>query len=563
MTENNRTPTQAEQLVSLTADVELWHTPEGEAFATIPASDGHKEHWQIQSKSFRDVLRQRFFDRTAKVPANQALLDAIGLIEGRAEFQGECYPAPLRVAEMDGKLYIDLCDPLWQAVEIDAAGWRVVANPPVRFRRSRGMTALPMPEAGGSVEALRPFVNGDAETFVLVVAWLIQALHPTGPYMVLVLLGEQGSGKSFLARLLRSLIDPSTMPLRSLPREERDLAIAATNGYVLAIDNISGLSVWLSDGICRLSTGGGLAARKLYTDQDEVFLGAIRPVILNGIEGAATRADLLDRSVLVTLDSIADDARRNEREMHAAFEEVVPGILGGLMDAAVAALANRDKVEINLPRMADAAAWIVAAEPVLPWEAGAFLNAYAGNRREAVAIALDADTVGTLILRLMENKAKWTGSATSLMADLEVLLGEHAKRPPDWPGNARVLAGRVFRLAPALRARGIVASRVFGQHTRMISLENTDGWQGRTNDARTTQGRRKDDARIGPEDPISSSPNVANDARDAKIPPSSVDPFEKEREREGRNSCVSCALASSTPCREPGSDDERLPEGAS
>ncbi len=561
-----KSPTQAEQLVALTADDVLWHTPEGEAFATIPTRDGHRENWQVQSKSYRDALRQRFFDRTAKIPANQALIDAIGLIEGRAEFEGECHPAHLRIAELNGTLYLDLCDQEWRAVEVTPTGWRIVENPPVRFRRSRGMTALPIPEAGGSVEALRPFINGDAETFVLVVAWLVQALHPTGPYMVLVLLGEQGSGKSFLARLLRSLIDPSTMPLRSLPREERDLAIAATNSYIIAIDNVSGVSIWLSDGICRLSTGGGLPVRKLYTDQEEVFLGATRPVILNGIEGAATRADLLDRSVLVTLESIGEDSRRNERELLAAFEEAVPGILGGLMDAASAALANRDKVETNLPRMADATSWIVAAEAALPWEAGAFLNAYAANRREGVAIALDADTVGTLIVQLMQNKAKWIGSATSLMSDLDALLGEHAKRPPDWPGNARVLAGRVFRLAPALRARGIVASRVFGQHTRMISLENTDGWQGRTDDAPTTQERRKNDAPTTQES-AQKTQSVARSTSQTtqetqKPPSSSVGAFEKEREkegrdgvREGRNSCVSCALASSTPCREPGEDD--------
>jgi len=36
-----------------------------------------------------------------------------------------------------------------------------------------------------------------------------------GPYPVLCLAGEQGTGKSTLARLVRSLIDPASAPLRS------------------------------------------------------------------------------------------------------------------------------------------------------------------------------------------------------------------------------------------------------------------------------------------------------------------------------------------------------------
>jgi hypothetical protein len=36
------------------------------------------------------------------------------------------------------------------------------------------------------------------------------------------------------------LLDPNTAPLRALPREDRDLFIAASNGHVLAFDNVSG-----------------------------------------------------------------------------------------------------------------------------------------------------------------------------------------------------------------------------------------------------------------------------------------------------------------------------------
>ena len=132
------------------------------------------------------------------------------------------------------------------------------------------------------MEALGSFLNVKSESdFVLVVAWALACLRNRGPYPVIALSGEQGSAKSTFSRILRALIDPNTAPLRALPREDRDLFIAASNGHVLAFDNMSGLPAWISDTLCRLATGGGFAVRQLYTDQDEVLFDAARPIILN------------------------------------------------------------------------------------------------------------------------------------------------------------------------------------------------------------------------------------------------------------------------------------------
>ena len=130
----------------------------------------------------------------------------------------------------------------WRAVEIDEAGWRIVDEPPVRFRRAAGMQPIPAPVTGGSVEMLRAFLNvGGDNDFVLVVAWALAVLRDKGPYPVIVLSGEQGSAKSTFCAILRALLDPNSAPLRALPREDRDLFIAATNGHVLTFDNVSGL----------------------------------------------------------------------------------------------------------------------------------------------------------------------------------------------------------------------------------------------------------------------------------------------------------------------------------
>jgi hypothetical protein len=140
-----------------------------------------------------------------------------------------------------------LADEFWRCAEIGGNGWRIAEDSPVRCRRSAGMQPLPLPVRGGSIEALAPFLSLASENdFVLVVAWLLGALRAGGPYPVLAIAGEQGSAKTVLSKLLRALIDPSVAPVRALPRDERELFIAASNGHVLAFDNVSGLPPWLS-----------------------------------------------------------------------------------------------------------------------------------------------------------------------------------------------------------------------------------------------------------------------------------------------------------------------------
>ena len=307
-----RGPTQADILIDLAQSAELFHAPDGTGFADLDIN-GHRETWPIRAKGFRRWLARRFFEATQGAPSSEALQSALNVIEAKAHFDAPERVVHIRVGGLDGRLYLDLCDETWRAVEIDATGWRVIDNPPVRFRRAAGMQPLPVPVAGGSVETLRSFLNVQSDAdFVLVVAWALAVLRNRGPYPVIVLSGEQGSAKSTFSAILRALLDPNTAPLRALPREDRDLFIAASNGHVLAFDNVSGLPAWISDTLCRLATGGGFAVRQLYTDQDEVLFDAARPVILNGIEEIVTRPDLADRAVFLTLEPIPEERRRPE-----------------------------------------------------------------------------------------------------------------------------------------------------------------------------------------------------------------------------------------------------------
>lgn len=452
-------PTQAELLVRCASGAELFHTPAGDAYATIPV-EGHRETHPIKAKGFRRWLVRSFFEQYDRPPGAQALQDAIWLLEAQAQFDGPEREVHVRVAAHDGAIYVDLANERWEAVKVTPAGWKVVSDPPIRFRRPRGMLALPIPKKGeqdGLDDLLRSFINvASDDALRLIVAWLVHAFRPTGPYSVLIFQGEQGSAKSTVERLLRALVDPSTAPLRTTPRNERDLIIAATNSWCVAFDNISSLPPWASDALCRLSTGGGFSARELYTDSEEVLFDAMRPVILNGITDVATRPDLLDRALIITLPPIPAEKRRPEAELHREFQKARPSILAALFDAVAGALDTVESVRLDsMPRMADFAVWATAAEDALGWKPGTFMAAYAGNRAEATENALEADPVAGAVRQFMADRDAWSGSPTDLWKALNRLVDEDVRHTKAWPGAPNALTSRLRRLAPALRGVGI------------------------------------------------------------------------------------------------------------
>ena len=448
-------PTQAELLIKLAGDAELFHDMNRKGYATIPV-DSHMETWPIKSMAFRDWLRGRFYRAQGKPPGGQALHDTLDLLAAQARFDGQEHEVYVRVAHTGSKIYIDLANESWQAIEITFQGWQVVARPPVKFRRPRGIAPMPTPEMGGTLNDLRPFINCRDEDWPLVVAWIIGALSP-GPYPIMTLQGEQGTAKSFVAKVLKTLVDPGHAPLRTAPRDVRDLMISAANSWSLSFNNLSGIPPWLSDGLCSLATGGGLSTRELYSDDNETIFDAMRPLILNGIDSLVSRGDLADRAILLQLPRIEKGRRLSEKKLWRAFKAAQPGILGAVFNALSAALANVHGVKLpELPRMADFATWIVAAEPALPWEPGTFLDVYSRNRAAVVEHSLEGDVVAVAVRLLMADREEaWEGAPSGLLEALEALVPESTKRSKAWPKAANSLSNRLRRAATFLRAIGI------------------------------------------------------------------------------------------------------------
>lgn len=532
---------QATALVRLTAEWHLFHDSDSTAYATLPGASGERQTHRLNSKAVRLALQRAYHHEKSQVPRAQAVQDALGVLAGKAIFDGPTIEVHVRLAAHEGRIYLDLGDETWQVVEITASGWAVrsSAEAAIRFRRPKGLLPLPHPVRGGTIGMLRRFLNvASDDAFYLLVGWLIGAFNRRGPYAILNLHGEQGSAKSTTLRVLRACIDPSSVPLRSQPREERDLLLDAVNSYLVAIDNVSIIPEWLSDGLCRLSTGGGSSARELYTDSEQTLFAAQRPCMTNGIEEYASRQDYLDRSVVVMLPPISEEGRLSERAFWQQFEQARPSILGVLLDAVSHALRDESTVVLDkLPRMADFAIWVTAAEPALGWERGTFMTAYTTNRTEAHDVALDASVLAPPLRAFIDGVGTWEGTAAALLHALNEKVDETTRKQRGWPSKAHTLSGALRRLAPSLRGIGITVEFERTGRKRIIRVEKRTDAQ-----ASVTSVTEREEASSGASPaPCEASPEPAerhhaqarNDASDASDAPAPSTPLTPHDAAEG------------------------------
>jgi hypothetical protein len=386
--------------------------------------------------------------------------------------RGEEEQVHLRVAWHGENILIDLCDAAWRVIEIRPKGWEVLDHSPVAFVRTGSMQRLPEPARGsGSIEELWKLLNISKAQRPLVAGALLNAFHPNGPYLVTNYVGEQGTAKTCAARMHRMLVDPNSNPLRSPPKEERDLLAQAANNWCVAFDNLSSLPLWLSDGLCRLATGGGHSARTLYTDLEEISLSVKRPVILNGIEDVATRPDLAERALQIELEEIHEGKRILEKDLWQRFERERGRIFSAILDGLSCALRELPRIKLNpLPRMADAALWATAAETAFGWKRGTFMAAYRRNLDESAVAAVEANPVGVALRALLEKRDEWSGEPAGLLEQLNDLVPVERRPKLGWPQNVRSLGHCLRRLAPALRRAGIGYDRPREAKRRLIHL---------------------------------------------------------------------------------------------
>ena len=441
---------------------EIFKDKDGNGYATFESLNGtHRETHPIRSKAYRGYLQTSFYNQYECVAGNQAMQDAIEQIDGKAQIGELIYEVFVRMAKADGNIYVDLCNEYYKAVEITQHGWEIIDSYriPVKFVRKKGMLSLPIPlkdsqlTTADALSKLWEFINVENESDKrLVIGFLLACFRYGQPFPILILSGEQGSGKSVASRVIRSLVDPNTASLRSTPRKVHDLFISANNSWLLCHDNLSGLPIWLSDALCRISTGGGFASRQLYKDEEENIIDVKRPMILNGIDDIIGRGDLQDRAIVINLPSIKRSKRTPEVEFWKNFEKEKPYIIGALLTVLAGALKEYPTTKLKeYSRMADFEKWVTSAEPSLGWSTGTFSHAYRNNRNNAIEAGMANDPVAQAVIKLVAKEGGRTATSTELMEKLGKYVPDTVLKSNAFPKSPQALSISLKRLTPNLR----------------------------------------------------------------------------------------------------------------
>ncbi len=474
----------SQKLVALASGVEFFHSERMEAYARMQV----KEHWEthpVRSSTFKHWLCREYYVAYGKAAASQAVEEARTIFEAKARFDGAERTMNLRTARdpADGSIYIDIGDRNWRAARVTVDGWGIEAEPPPLFRRHATQAPLADPEHSAQpadIERLREFVNVKTEAaWRQLIVWLVAAWVPEIAHPVLIVNGEQGTAKSTLMLMLSSLIDASQTPLRSEPKDEAQWMQTADHTWLVTIDNVSTLPGWLSDAFCRAVTGAGTVKRQLFTDTEDVVMAFRRVLAITCIEVVARRSDLLDRSILLSLEPIPADKRRSEQAVLADFDAKRSLITGSLMSILSGVLRELPDVitktaeSVNLPRMADFANIGIAVERVLGWPEGSFMAAYASSIGEQNQEALSSSVVYEPLLKLIGDDPEfaWSGSPQQLLDELTKSVDEKISRLPEWPKNARSLSNQLKRIAPNLRSIGVEVSVGKANRQRITRIE--------------------------------------------------------------------------------------------
>ena len=439
-------------LDDVVGSLKLFRDPDGTAYARV----GARRIMRIDSIEFADWLR-----RTAYASGVTASQEQINLVVGiaRAHAYETVEDVYLRVARVDGIIYVDLCDADDRVLRISADGATLIegdAECPVVFRRSK---QLPIDIAGkGSTDDIRTMVNMDDDQFVVFMACAVKMFFPDTPSPIVNLIGEYGSAKTSTTRVLRSLIDPVSAMVAPGSEKADDVLIRAWHNYVLTLENMSDLTK-LSDTLCGITTGMGFEVRQLFTNGDLFSIWVRRPVIVNGIDPSKYAADLISRMVEIELEK--PEKRMLESEFERKLLESAPRMFMGAVGLVVEVLKVLPQIDphefAENVRLAEFGAIGEATARVLGKEPGWFV----GMMVEAQDIAQDeaADDSATMqALNAMQEPiarhGKFCGTPQELLFEMHRAAEAIDMSTTRLLQTAATLSRELNQLKPSLRKHG-------------------------------------------------------------------------------------------------------------
>ena len=472
---NNKPRTAAESLIDdvLASDAVLFLDQFGEAY--IAQNGDGREVVELTSSEFSYWLFKSYWLREHRPLPKDADTQVVKTLSALAYYSGTTYDLYVRSVLKNDVLWYDLVN--GNSVKVTPLGWEVVTDPIILFRRKQQKPQV-TPAIDGELGLLRSYVNvASDDDWLLFMVFTITAFIPGFPHPLLVLHGPQGAGKTTPMRVIKKLVDPSAVQGMSLPTDTKEFVQLASHHTFLFFDNLSGLSRKMSDSLARAITGDTFSKRKLYTNNDNVVYSIQNPMAINGINQVISKPDLLDRSILIELKRIEQEARIPEDQFWEAFEHDKPQLLGAIFDVLAKAMAIYPTLELEeLPRMADFTRWACAVSEAAGYTQQDFLNAYKANIALQNEEAIDASPIAKAVISLIDDceDGIWQGSPTELLGALNRRLDTiNSSSNPLWPKGPEMVTRSLKNAQVNLKEIGIQVDTFRSSRGRFIVIEKT------------------------------------------------------------------------------------------
>lgn len=414
----------------------------------------NNEVYSIQGPAFRNFITHELYLSKKKIAGSEIVKQALSVIEGKALHEGKSIELHNRVTSHEGAFYYDMGS--GRAIKITTSGWIIDNSPPILFKRYNHQAPQVDPKKGGKLDVIFNFMNVmNAQDQLLFKVIIVSLFVPGIIHPLIFLFGGQGTGKTKGSHFIKKLIDPSRLDVFIPPHNRAELIQSMEHHYFCVFDNLSYIQDWFSDILSIAVTGGGQSKRKLYTDDEDVIFSFKRCIAITAINMCITKSDLFDRTILIELDRITPEQRKEESKMIQEFEAAKPRILGTIFDVLSTAMKIYPDIEVkHLPRMADFCRWGCAIAEALGYKKNDFLKAYNENIHKQHYEIINGSTLAQAIIIFMKNRPHWTGLVGDFYDELKklvrVTIGDKT-----FPTYSNKLRAYIERIKPNLKEAGI------------------------------------------------------------------------------------------------------------
>jgi hypothetical protein len=462
----------------------------------------HCQTLPIKSTKFERYLSKLYYDvYDGKIANTEAINNVVSQLEAKAFYEGPTIPLHLRVAwnnpDTTEAIYYDLSDEKNRCIKVTREGWQIVENQTdVLFRRYDHLKPQIEPITTTTFDIidiiddkmfnelislfnLKTNKDNVEDIKLLLKCYIISLFIPDIPKPILLLHGEQGGTKSTFQELVQMLVDPSNTQTLTFPRDTNEFIQQLSHNYIAYYDNVSTIQDWISDLLCRAVTGSSFSKRALYTNDEDIYYNFKRIIGINGIDLAATKADLLDRSIIIQTERIDKKDRKKIKKIWEKFNELKPYVLGYIFNVLVKVLRYKEEHgEIDFPnglnRMADWEEYAEIISRCMDNPNGELQRVYQENIGVQVDEAIQASPLSQAIIELMTDeiikdektgketikpKEPLTKTPTELHIELENIaetkLNLSLSKIKSWPKSASSLTRRINGIKTNLREKGI------------------------------------------------------------------------------------------------------------